>query len=75
MSPSLDVFRIESSGAAVWLCTAATVQEANQRINQLAAHNPAHYLILDLITGRRIDIVRTTATRATSVLHGEQPQL
>ena len=74
MSPSLHVFRIESSGAAVWLFTAATAQEANQR--RWPPNNPpAHYLILDLITGRRIDVVRITSTRATSNLCGNQPQL
>ena len=74
MSPTLDVFRIESSGAAVWLFTATTAQEANQRINELAAKYPAHYLILNLITGRRTDIFRTTATRAASAPSGNQPQ-
>jgi hypothetical protein len=47
-----DIFRIESSGV-LWCGAAATVETAQNRIQELAFSFPGSYLILNQRTGQR----------------------
>jgi hypothetical protein len=59
MPAGLDVFKIEADGAAQWQFAVASQHEARIRIRELTAKAPAHYLILNLLTGHRVDVPRT----------------
>lgn len=52
----LDVFRLECGGVR-WLESAATLERAQARAQELAATSPAEYLVVNLKTGDR-QIVR-----------------
>jgi hypothetical protein len=47
-----DIFRIESSGV-LWCGAAATVETAQDRIQELAFSSPGSYFILNQTTGQR----------------------
>ena len=57
MTPSLDIFRIESGGV-LWCEAAATMETAKARIQKIALSSPGNYLILDHKTGQRIPVTQ-----------------
>jgi hypothetical protein len=61
-----DIFRVEN-GAPLWVESAATVEDAKARVEELAVRSPAEYLILDQTTGKKLvikpDGVNGTARR------------
>lgn len=61
MIPSLDIFRIESSGV-LWCEAVANVETAKARVQKLATSSPGSYLILNQRTGQRIPIMSDVAT-------------
>jgi hypothetical protein len=48
-----DIFETEKSGSLLWLGTAATLEEAQVRVQQLSARSPGNYLIFDPRTGAK----------------------
>ena len=62
MVPSLDIFRIESSGV-LWCGAVTTVETARDRIRKLADSSPGSYLILDQTTGQRIVVTPGSAAQ------------
>jgi hypothetical protein len=55
MVPSLDIFRVESSGV-LWCEAAATVEAAKAHIQKLAISSPGSYFILNQETGQRTPV-------------------
>jgi hypothetical protein len=55
MVPSLDIFRIESSGVR-WCEAATTVETAKARIEKLAVSSHGNYFIFDQTNGQRIPV-------------------
>jgi hypothetical protein len=66
MIPNLDIFRLESSGAALWCGAVTTVETAQDRVRELASSSPGSYLILNQTTGQRI--VVTTGVHCTKLM-------
>jgi len=54
-SPGFDIFRVEDSGA-LWLGSAATVEDAKEQVRQIAARAPGKYLLFDPKTGTKLII-------------------
>ena len=54
MSKSLDVFKIEADGAAVWRFAVETMHDAQARIIELA--EACDYLIFNLQTGEKVTV-------------------
>jgi hypothetical protein len=54
MTLGLDIFRTEPSGQVLWRGTAATLEEARARIQELSVSSPGDYLILNPNTGDKI---------------------
>jgi hypothetical protein len=57
MIAPFDIFRIEIDGAPIWRCTAETLEEAKQRVRELAADSPGKYSVVSVQTKHRLDIV------------------
>jgi hypothetical protein len=53
MTPQFDIFRMEGGDSVLWLEAAATLQDARNRVQQLAAQDSAEYLILDHGSGEK----------------------
>jgi hypothetical protein len=53
MTHLLDIFRLETSGV-LWVESAATLEDAKARVQELAVGSPAEYLLLDHHTGNKI---------------------
>jgi hypothetical protein len=47
MKNALDIFRQLPDGAPLWVGTSPTLEQARQRVNELAAKCPAHYAVFD----------------------------
>jgi hypothetical protein len=48
----LDIFRVERQGV-LWMESAATLEDAKARIQQVAARESGTYLVLNQVTGDR----------------------
>ena len=51
-SKPYDIFRMDPSGV-LWLEAATSIDDAKTRAQQLAAHSPGEYLLLDQISGSK----------------------
>lgn len=51
----VDIFKLEVSGP-LWVGSAATVEDAKCRVQELASVSPAEYLLRDLRTGDKLVI-------------------
>jgi hypothetical protein len=49
----VDIFRVAPTGDVLWLESAATLECAKVRIEELAARSPGEYLVLDQQTGNK----------------------
>jgi hypothetical protein len=49
----LDIFRVETSGV-LWVESAATIEDAKARVQELAVGSPAEYIVLDQKTGNKL---------------------
>jgi hypothetical protein len=56
MTAPFDIFQAETSGDVLWLESAVTLEEAHARVQELAAHSPGEYLLLNQKTGDKIVI-------------------
>lgn len=54
-TPPFDIFRTQAQGV-LWLESAATLEGAKARVQELAVHGPGEYLLLNQITGKTITI-------------------
>ena len=52
MTKMLDLFRLENGGV-LWLGSAENLACAKARLEELAAHSPGEYLVVNLETGHR----------------------
>jgi hypothetical protein len=52
---SLDIFRVETSGV-LWVESAATMEDAKVRVQELAVRSHAEYILLDQKTGNKLVI-------------------
>jgi hypothetical protein len=57
MVPPFDIFRMKS-GCVLWCEAAATVETAQERIQELALSSPGGYLIFTQQTGQRLPVNR-----------------
>jgi hypothetical protein len=66
----LDVFRLQDDGV-LWLESAATLECAKARVQELAADAPGEYLVLDQKTGsKHVFRVDETERARTIAVHG-----
>jgi hypothetical protein len=56
MTIPFDIFQTEDSGNIVWRESAPTIEAAKARIQELAIHSPAEYVVLNQKTGDRLVI-------------------
>jgi hypothetical protein len=54
MTPRFDIFQIEAAGEVRWHASAATLEDAKARIQQLVSLSPCHYLVLNQTTGTKV---------------------
>jgi hypothetical protein len=57
MVPSFDIFKMKS-GYVLWCEAATTIEEAQERIQELGLSSPGGYLIFNQRTGQRIPVNR-----------------
>jgi hypothetical protein len=55
MTHLADIFRVENGGLR-WVESAATIEDAKARVQELAARSPAEYLLLDQKTRNKLVI-------------------
>jgi hypothetical protein len=55
MTHFLDIFRVETDGVR-WIESAATLEDAKVRVQELAVRSPTEYLVLDQKTGNKLVI-------------------
>ena len=56
MTAPFDIFENEKTGTVLWVGSAATIEEARARIDQIAARSAADYLVLNQKTGNKVVI-------------------
>jgi len=52
MTHTVDIFSLDSHGV-LWLESAATLEAAKARVQELGAQSRGEYLVMDLKTGRK----------------------
>ena len=52
--PPYDIFQSETDGSVLWRGSAATLEQAKSRIQELAASVPGQYIILSRLTGSKV---------------------
>ena len=60
MVPPFDIFRMKS-GFVLWCEAAATVETAQERIQELSLSSPGGYLIFNQQTGQHISVNRSSS--------------
>jgi len=60
MSHPFDVFEVRSEGAVLWLGSAASMEDAQAQIHELAQAAPSSYIILNQTTGEKIVVESQT---------------
>ena len=56
MVPPFDIFKLESDRSLRWREAAATLDEAQARVRELARSSPGEYVIFSQITGHKMFI-------------------
>jgi hypothetical protein len=56
MDESLDIFRVETDGTALWRGTAEGIDAAKARVKALASRSPGDYMIYSPATGHKLVI-------------------
>jgi hypothetical protein len=52
--PSFDIFQNEADGSVLWRGTAASLEEAKARVQELTESTPGRYIILSRQTGSKL---------------------
>jgi hypothetical protein len=71
MTPRFDIFQMEPAGEVRWHASAATIDDAKERIQQLAALSPGHYLVLNQTTGTKVVFALDGADGAVKTISPE----
>jgi hypothetical protein len=53
-TPPFDIFRAERNGSVLWIGSAASVAEANARVQELGMRSPGDYVLLNQKTGDKL---------------------
>jgi hypothetical protein len=71
MDESLDIFRLESDGTALWRGTAEGFDAAMARVKALASRSPGDYMIYSPATGTktRLNLNNVTKRQSRSQSH------
>ena len=56
MTIPFDIFQAETDGCVLWLESAATLEQAKARVQELAVNAPGEYLLLNQETGSKLVI-------------------
>jgi hypothetical protein len=56
MNSLFDIFRIETNGGVLWIESAATLENAKARVQELGMRSPGEYLLLNQETGNKLVI-------------------
>ena len=56
MDSNIDIFCMESDGGYLWRGTAASFEEATERVRELTKTAPGDYLAVNLQSGEKIKI-------------------
>jgi hypothetical protein len=56
MVPPFDIFKVADDGIPLWIETAATLDAAKARVQELSEFWPAEYVIASRKTGHKISI-------------------
>jgi hypothetical protein len=69
MDSQFDIFQMESGGSVLWQGSAATIEEAKRRVNELQADAAAQYMVVALRTGSKLLI----SPDGSDLRGGQQP--
>lgn len=69
MDSQFDIFQMESGGSVLWQGSAATIEEAKRRVNELQAGTAAQYMVVGLRTGSKLLI----SPDGSDLRGGQQP--
>jgi hypothetical protein len=58
MTIPFDIFQAETNGCVLWLESAATIEQAKARVQELAVYAPGEYLLFNQRTGDKL-VVKT----------------
>jgi hypothetical protein len=71
MKALFDIFRTETNGGVLWIESAATLQDARARVQELGMRSPGEYLLLNQETGNKL-VVRLDGVSGVRPLIGSQ---
>jgi len=66
MTPSFDVFKIDTFGDVLWHCAQESYLKATAYIQGISLSSPGQYLILNQITGDRVMVGHGASTQDDS---------
>jgi hypothetical protein len=66
MDESLDIFRVETDGTALWRGTAEGIDAAKARVKALASCSPGDYMIYSAATGTKTLLTLNNVTKRVS---------
>ncbi len=66
MNESLDIFRLETDGTALWRGTAEGFNAAKARVKALASRSPGDYMIYSPATGTKTLVTLNNVTKQES---------
>ena len=71
MNAPFDIFRTETNGGVLWIESAATLQDARARVQELGMRSPGEYLLLNQETGNKL-VIRLDGVNGVRPLIGSQ---
>jgi hypothetical protein len=66
-----DIFRTEINGGVLWIESAATLEDAKARVQELGMRSPGEYLLLNQETGNKL-VTRLDGVNDVRPLIGSQ---
>jgi hypothetical protein len=71
MNALFDIFRTETNGGVLWIESAATLESAKARVQELGKRSPGEYLLLNQETGNKL-VIRLDGVNGVRPLIGSQ---
>ena len=71
-TPAFDIFQVQDNGA-LWVGSALTLDEAQERVRQIAGVASGEYLLLNQSTGHRL-VIKFDGGRGAGLSTGSQTQ-